>query len=397
MREFPPSHAQLLPRVALEAMSRILINPHYRPEYRTSVPDSQPGRFHATLPGYRATALRPLPALAARIGLASIHLKDESDRFGLPAYKVLGAAWAGCRLLRERYGLPTGDLVGPGRLARDEGITLVTATEGNHGRGVARLAHWLGIPAEIFLPAGTAPSRIEAIAGEGATVIEVVGSYDDAVAEAARRADGRHLLLQDQAWPGYEEIPAWIAAGYDTILSEAEQQLAETGAPAPDLVLVQIGVGTLASAVIGHFRAEGRTTYPVLVGAEPERAACGLRSVEAGAPVSFEAGAHSSIMAGLNCGTPSTAAFPLMRDGMQGFVAIEDDRAREAMRALAGEGVGAGASGSAGIGALLELMQPERAAEREALGINSATRVLAISTEGVTDPVLWNQVTAEST
>lgn len=370
-------------------MTLSLINPQYRREYRTSVPDPAPFRFHQTLPGYRPTALRSLPALAARLGLARLHLKDESDRFGLPAYKVLGAAWAACRLLRQRYDLSGASLEALGARARADGISLVTATEGNHGRGVARVARWLGIPAEIFLPAGTAASRIQAIAGEGAQVIEVEGSYDDAVAAAARRADGTRLLLQDQAWAGYEEIPAWIADGYDTILAEAEQQLTEGGEAAPDLVLVQIGVGTLASAVIRHFRAAGRATYPVLVGAEPELAACGLKSVEAGAPVSFEAGAHSSIMAGLNCGTPSTAAFPLMRDGMQGFVAIGDARAREAMRALAREGVRAGASGSAGIGALIELMSSARSAERSALGITTSTRVLAISTEGVTDPELW--------
>ncbi|HWA16805.1 MAG TPA: diaminopropionate ammonia-lyase [Gemmatimonadales bacterium] len=368
-----------------------LINPQYRRDYRTSVPDSAPRQFHGTLPGYRPTALRPLPALAQRLGIGAIHLKDESDRFGLPAYKVLGAAWAACRLLRARYGLPDGTIETLGARAREDGIALLTATEGNHGRGVARVAQWLGLPADIYLPAGTARSRIEAIAGEGASVIEVPGSYDDAVAAAARRADGKHLLLQDQAWPGYEEIPAWIADGYDTILAEAEQQLSAAGEPPPDVVLVQIGVGTLASAVIRHFRATGRTHYPVLVGVEPDGAACGLRSVAAGAPVSFEAGAHSSIMAGLNCGTPSTAAFPLLRDGIQGFIAIDDFRVREAMRALAVEGVRAGASGAAGIGGLIELMQLEE--ERRALGIGASTRILAISTEGPTEPLLWAETT----
>jgi diaminopropionate ammonia-lyase len=377
-------------------MNRILINPQYRLDWRTSVPDPNPVRLHQALPGYRPTALRSLPALATGLGLPAVHLKDESDRFGLPAYKVLGAAWATCRLLRDRYRLPQATLTDLGQRAQREGVALVTATEGNHGRGVARVARWMGIPAEIYLPVGTAPSRIAAIAGEGATVVEVPGSYDDAVAGAARRADGSHLLLQDQAWAGYEEIPAWIADGYDTILAEAEEQLDKAAEPDPDLVLVQIGVGTLASAVIRHFRAEGRRSYPILLGVEPRLADCALRSIEAGAPVSFEAGAHSSIMAGLNCGTPSTAAFPLMRDGMQGFIAISDDRAREGMRALAREGVKAGASGSAGIAGLIELMSPERAAERAALGITGNTRVLAISTEGVTDPILWAETTGRA-
>jgi diaminopropionate ammonia-lyase len=375
-------------------MSRSLINPHYRHQFRTPAPESGLLEFHRTLPGYAPTRLRPLTALARQSGVQSLHLKDESDRFGLPAYKVVGAAWAACRLLRQRFDAPAAAFDWLRDRLRLEPITLVTATEGNHGRGVARVARWLGIPAEIHLPAGTARSRVDAIAGEGAVVVEVVGSYDDAVASAARRADGNRILLQDQGWPGYEEIPGWIADGYDTILAEAEMQLAEQGVGPPDLVLVQIGVGTLASAVVRHFRAEGRTSYPVLVGAEPVGADCALRSIEAGEPISFDAGAHASIMAGLNCGTPSSAAWPLMRDGMQGFVAIDDARAREAMRALAAEEVRAGASGSAGTGALMELMRPEHAATRAQLGIGPTSRVLAISTEGVTDPVLWQEVMA---
>jgi diaminopropionate ammonia-lyase len=373
-------------------MGQLLINPQYRLEHRTPVPDPGPLAFHQTLPGYRATALRSLPALARRWGFRSLHLKDESDRFGLPAYKVVGAAWAACRLLRRRYDAPGAGLPELAERAKQEGVVLVTATEGNHGRGVARVARWLGLGAEIYLPAGTAPSRVEAIRGEGAQVVEVPGSYDDAVARAARRADGTRLLLQDQGWAGYEEIPAWIADGYDTIFSEAETQLREAGTAEPDLVLVQIGVGTLASAVVRHFRATHRSGYPVLLGVEPAAADCALRSIVAGAPVSFEAGAHSSIMAGLNCGTPSTAAGPLLRDGMQGFLAIDDDQARAAMRLLAANGVRAGASGSAGIGGLLELMRPEHAAERARLGMTAATRVLVISTEGVTDPRLWEAV-----
>lgn len=375
-------------------MGQLLINPQYRLEYRTPVPDSGPVRFHRTLPGYAPSPLRSLPGLAGSLGVGLLHLKDESNRFGLPAYKVVGAAWAACQVLRDRYRSPEAGLAELGSRAAAEGLVLVTATEGNHGRGVARVARWLGIGAEVHLPAGSARSRIEGIQGEGAAVVEVAGSYDDAVASAARRAGGMQLLLQDQGWDGYEAIPGWIADGYDTIFSEAEFQLQAADQPAPDLVLVQIGVGTLASAVVRHFRARGRARYPILLGVEPAEAACALRSIAAGAPVSFEAGAHSSIMAGLNCGTPSTAAWPLLRDGMQGFLAIEDDQARQAMRLLAANGVRAGASGSAGIGGLLELARPEHREARAALGISGTTRVLVISTEGVTDPVLWESVVA---
>jgi diaminopropionate ammonia-lyase len=372
-------------------MGRFLINSQYRQAYRTPAPDPGPLEFHRTLPGYGPTRLHPLPLLARRLGVRSVHLKDESDRFGLPAYKVVGAAWAACRVLRDRFRLPAATFDDLRERLRREPVTLITATEGNHGRGVARVARWLHVAAEIHLPAGTARSRVEAIAGEGATVVEVEGSYDDAVASAARRAGGNRLLLQDQGWDGYEEIPAWIADGYDTILVEAEEQLAAENTTA-DLVLVQIGVGTLASAVVRHFRSAARTAFPVLLGSEPVGADCALRSIEAGRPISFDAGAHASIMAGLNCGTPSTAAWPLLHQGMQGFLAIDDERAREAMRMLAAEGVRAGASGAAGIGGLIELMQPTHAPARAGLGIGPETRVLAISTEGVTDPVLWKTV-----
>jgi len=338
-----------------------------------------------------------LPQLAQRLGIGEVVLKDESRRLGLPAYKVLGAAWAGCRILAPRLGLSLAAMEGleavRAALAARPGVVLVTATDGNHGRGVARVARWLGCGAEIFLPAGSAQSRLDGIASEGASVVEVAGTYDDAVAAAAREA-GRPevLLLQDHGQPGYEEIPRWVAEGYETIFAEVDEAMAEAGRETFDLVMVQIGVGTLAAAAVNHYRAEGRADRPALVGVEPDGAACALESIAVGEPVMLEVGPHSSIMAGLNCGTPSTSAWPLLRAGFDGFVSVGDERAREAMRLLAALGIESGESGAAGLAGLIELMQPRWSDHRAAFGTGKGTRVLVISTEGATDPAGWEAI-----
>jgi diaminopropionate ammonia-lyase len=270
-------------------------------------------------------------------------------------------------------------------------------TDGNHGRGVARVARWLGYAAEIFVPQGTAPARIEGIESEGAVVTIVQGTYDDAVERAAACVGPGVILVSDHGWPGFEEIPSWVAEGYETIFLEVEQQIADRQTAQPDLVLVQIGVGTLASAVVAHFKAEGRATVPVLVGVEPMGAACALRSIEAGKPVMLHAGADASIMAGLNCGTPSSAAWSALQDGVDAYLAIEDERAREAMRELAAANVVAGESGAASTGGLLELMKGEASRPvREALEIGPDTAVLLISTEGATDPVSYRRIVGRS-
>jgi len=330
--------------------------------------------------------------------VGDVLLKDESVRLGLPAYKILGAAWATYRALTRRLGRtpePWHDLAElRARLGPLSPVTLVTATDGNHGRGVARVARWLGLPADIYLPGGTAPARLVGIRSEGARVIEVEGTYDAAVACAAAAEGEDVLLIQEHGWPGYEEIPDWVAEGYETIFVEVDEELGARGEPLLDLVLVQIGVGTLASAVVRHYRRAGLEHRPALVGVEPTGAACALLSIEAGHPVMIPAGAGASIMAGLNCGTPSSAAWPLMRDGMDAFVAVEDDQAREAMRLLAEAGIVAGESGAAGLAGLIELLEGSNAVEaRSRLQITAAARVLLLVTEGATDPANWERVT----
>ena len=382
-------------------MPHAILNPQVRQELRSPAPSPEPWGLHQKLPGYQPTPLRQLDDLARIAGVSAVHLKDESNRFGLPAYKILGASWATLRILERMQGSAVEPWTNVDqlreRLVPLGRLKLITMTDGNHGRGVARVARWLGYAAEIFVPRGTAQARIEGIESEGAVVTIVEGTYDDAVERAASSVAPGVILVSDHGWPGFEEVPSWVAEGYETIFLEIERQIADQQIAPPDLVLVQIGVGTLASAVVAHFRAEGRATFPTLVGVEPTGAACALHSIEAGKPVMLHAGADASIMAGLNCGTPSTAAWPALEDGIDAYLEIEDERAREAMRLLAASGVVAGESGAASTGGLLELMKGVATRRvREALEVGPATRVLLISTEGATDPVSYQQIVGRS-
>jgi diaminopropionate ammonia-lyase len=254
------------------------------------------------------------------------------------------------------------------------------------------MAALLGFAAHILVPAGTASSRIEAIAGEGATVTVVDGSYDDAVALSATLAGPHAMVISDTSWPGYEAIPRWTIEGYATIFWEIEDELARRGEPSPDIVVVQIGVGALAAAVVRHYRRPGAAVQPRTVGVEPLRAACLLASIEAGQRISIP-GPYDSIMAGLNAGTPSLVAWPIVQQGIDVFVAIEEEWARQAVRALAAAGVVAGETGGAGIAGLMDLLSgPEAGHARATLGIDRSTRVLALSTEGATDPASYHDI-----
>src|SRR5262249_44960947 len=257
--------------------------------------------FHSQFPGYAPTPLVDAPALAARLGVRRVSVKDESSRLGLPAFKILGASWATYRALAVHLGLtaPTLDDLRAALAARPP-LTLTTATDGNHGRAVARMAAILGCPAHVLIPAHSAQARIDAIASEGAQVTVVDGTYDEAVAQAATEASDDCLVISDTSWPGYEDVARWIVEGYGGIFAEADAQLRERGAVAPDLVAVQIGVGSLATAVVQHYRPQGAR----IVGVEPAGADCMLVSVAAG-EITEVPGPHTSIMAGLNCGLPS--------------------------------------------------------------------------------------------
>jgi len=369
----------------------LLTNPRAEPSLRDAVPSRAPLPFHRALPGYAPTLLRELPALAARCGVAKVWLKDESARLGLPAFKVLGASWAAAQTLAARLGEPAlADDFAALRARLGGEPALVAATDGNHGRAVARIAALLQLPARIFLPAGAAPARLAAIAGEGAVVEEVDGTYDDAVERAAAVADEIDgLLLLDTSLPGRERMAELVAEGYTTLFWEIEEQLRAAGEWPPDLMLVQIGVGALAQAAVVAFKRPDVHGAVRVVGVEPVEAACVAAAIAAGEVVTLP-GRQQSLMAGLNCGTASTVAWPWLRRGLDGIVTVPDERALEAMRALAAEGVVAGETGAAGVAGLLELASDT--AMHDAVGLAATARVLLLSTEGATDPESWQRI-----
>ena len=348
--------------------------------------------FHRRLPEYAVTPLVDAPGLAGALGVGEVWVKDESWRLGLPAFKILGASWAVYRALEQRSGGigEWGDVEElRGRLAPLLPLTLAAATDGNHGRAVARMARMLGLGARIFVPADMAPARIEAIRSEGAEVVVVRGTYDEAVARSAEEADGRCLVISDTSWPGYEDVPRWVIDGYSTILWEVSDELGRRGEEGPTLVVVQIGVGAFAAAVTRHFRSPGVSPRPKILGVEPAGAACALASAEAGGIVHVP-GPHGSIMAGLNCGSPSVVAWPTISKGIDVFVAIRDDWAREAMRMLAGAGIVSGETGAAGLAGLLAVAQEEGG--RQTLGLTEEARVLVFNCEGATDPDAYGRI-----
>jgi diaminopropionate ammonia-lyase len=355
---------------------------NHRPRQVPQVPDGpEPRAFHRTMPGYEPTPLVALGAVADRIGVGEVWMKDESWRLELPSFKILGGSWAVCRLVMQRTGRDEEQSAFPELVeaARQlQPMTLCTATDGNHGRGVARMARLLGFEAVVYVPAGTSPARIEVIVSEGAEVRIHPGDYDRAVAAAAGEAE-RHgwEVVADVAYPGYLQVPEWVMDGYGTIFAECDEQL---GRP-PTAAVVQAGVGGLAGAAVRHYLKTDADIRSAVV--EPVTAACLLASARAGDVVSLE-DSQGSAMAGLNCGTPSVIAWPYLQATVDAFVAIEDRHAFEAMRLLADAGVVSGESGAAGLSGLLVLAESEEG--RAVLGLDRTSRVLLVNTEGATDP-----------
>jgi diaminopropionate ammonia-lyase len=369
--------------------STLLVNHDTSPLAASVRPGGQVQAFHRRLPGYAPTPLRDLPELAERLGVGRLLVKDESSRMGLPAFKILGASWATYRVLCDRLGdEPAWDTlddlatVVADRLGR---LHLVAATDGNHGRAVARMARLLRFSATILVPDGTAGARIDGIASEGADVVVVPGTYDDAVAESAALASGeRDVVISDTSWPGYEDTPRRVIEGYSTIFAEVDAQLDRP----PDLVMVPLGVGALGASAAACLRAglepgEG----PVLVGVEPDSAACVAAAVSAGRVVEVP-GPHRSIMAGLNCGLASMLALPTVIAGFAALVSVDDDRCRAAIRSLADAGLDVGETGAAALAGLTALLDDHGAA----LPVGPDAAVLLIATEGVTDPANFEAI-----
>lgn len=389
-------------------MSRLAINRH-RSDHALSVEldapleDNKIALVHRSLPEYAPTPLVPLPRLAEKLGVGNIQVKDESYRFGLAAFKALGSTWAiYCDLLsRPELAGRLPDAVNfykevnlsPGLLI------YATATDGNHGRGVAWTARKLGQKAVIFMPQGTVDARVENIRKEGAEVIVVDGDYDDAVAECRKRADQHGWqIISDMSWDSYTEIPQWIQAGYRTLFGE----IAESHDGDIDVILIPGGVGALA-ACAGWFFSQPQYQKTKVVSVEPINAACLLESCLS--PDGTASGITTpldSIMAGLNCGTTSPVAWPFIRNRFDAFLAIEDHWALEAMRAYYhptadDSRIISGESGAATLGGLLALRQDSSLVEhRSALNLDHNATVLLLNTEGATDPIHFSDVVRDS-
>jgi diaminopropionate ammonia-lyase len=336
--------------------------------------------FYARHPELEATPLRQLPGRARALGVGMLHVKDESARFGLNAFKTLGVRYASDRLQRE------------GRLRR--GATLACASSGNHGRAVARAARGLGLAARVYMSSAATAAVRRNITSEGAEVIVVEGTYEDAVHAMARDAEANGwTIISDTSWPGYHEIPRLIMLGYTRIVDELRMQM---DAPA-DVVFAQGGVGGLvcgvAAGLVQHF-GEKR---PRLVASEPFDAACLLASARAGHLVTLP-NPPTTIMAGLRCAEPSPAAWPTIDALADAFVTIDDEAAMAAMRMLVSPigddpRIEAGPSGACGFAALVAVMRDEALRPvRDALGLGPASRVVVINTEGATDRELYDRV-----
>jgi diaminopropionate ammonia-lyase len=392
--------------------------------------DGEVRAYHASLPGYAPTPLAEVPALAAELGARRVFVKDESARLGLSAFKVLGASWAVRQVLARHASdgtAPPPGLAGLRALAAGwPDLVLVTATDGNHGRAVARMARLCGAPARVFVPAVTEPATRAAIAAEGAEVVQVAGDYDEAVAAARQWAEGQpgSALIQDTAWPGYEQVPSWIVEGYSTLFAELDAQLAVAGAWPPALVAVPVGVGSLAQAAVAHYRSaagrggvtdegwsvrdgslaqsaigrrgreaegwpgRGQNSAPkqpspsptAVLSVEPDTAACLLASLRSGAPVSIPTAA--TIMAGLNCGTVSSIAWPYLSRGLDAAMAVSDDAARRAVADLAAAGISSGPSGAASLAGVRAALTGKGSAERRAaLAMGADPVIVLLSTE----------------
>ncbi|EGT4968566.1 TPA: diaminopropionate ammonia-lyase [Clostridioides difficile] len=361
--------------------------------------------FHKSFPQYKETPLVNLEGLAKKLGVAGVYVKDESYRFGLNAFKVLGGSYSMGRYLAQRLDTDISEL-GYDKLTSKEikeklgEITFFTATDGNHGRGVAWTANKLGQKSVVLMPKGSSEFRLNKIKGEGADASITDLNYDDAVrlANDYAEADDHGVMVQDTAWDGYEEIPAWIMQGYGTMAQEAIEQLKEYGVDRPTHVFVQAGVGSLAGAVQGYV-ASIYDECPITVVVEADEADCYYKSAEAGdGKPRFVGGDMPTIMAGLACGEPNTIGFEVLKNHAAAFVSAPDWVSAKGMRTLGNplngdEKVISGESGAVTTGLLVAAMEREDLADlRKDLKLDENSRILLISTEGDTDPDKYRSI-----
>ena len=362
--------------------------------------------FHESFPQYTVTPLTKLDKMADMLGLGEVYIKDESYRFGLNAFKVLGGSFAMARYIAQQTGKDVSEL--PYNVLTSDALkeefgqaTFFTATDGNHGRGVAWAANKLGQKAVVLMPKGTTQTRLNNILAEGATATIEEYNYDECVRMANDMAmkTENGIMVQDTAWDGYEEIPAWIMQGYGTMAMEAYDQLQDYGCERPTHVFIQAGVGSLAGAVQGYFANRYPENPPKVVVVEAEAAACLYKGASVGdGSIQIVDGDMVTIMAGLACGEPNTISWDILKNHVDTFIATPDWVAAKGMRMLAApikgdKTVTSGESGAAPFGTLACIMMMDEYKElREHLGLDKNSKVLLFSTEGNTDPERYESI-----
>lgn len=365
-------------------------------------------KFHRSFPMYSVTPLRDMKALAGELGLGRVYVKDESYRFGLNSFKVLGGSYAigsylSRKLERSISEMPYEVLISDQIRSQLGEMVFITVTDGNHGRGVAWTANQLKQKSVVLMPKGSSLERLENIKAEGADAYITDMNYDDAIRKASNMGVERGwVIVQDTAWEGYEDIPTWIMQGYSTMGSEAYKQLKDLGEEKPTHIFVQAGVGSMAAAIAGLFSSIYGESRPIITVVEPNKADCHYRTAEANdGKLRTVSGDMDTIMAGLACGEPCTIGWDILKDYTDFFISCPDFVTAEGMRMLGNppkgdERIISGESGAAAFGCVAEIMTNDNLSWiKEKLQLNESSRVLFFSTEGDTDrksyqDIVWN-------
>ncbi|NLV93500.1 MAG: diaminopropionate ammonia-lyase [Candidatus Riflebacteria bacterium] len=382
-------------------------NPNYSEAEEYFSPDvaRKARKFHRQIPGFKMSPLLSLPNLAQMFDVGGIWVKDEANRLQINSFKILGGSYAVYKYLKNKLGLDKEELTYQELTSQNAKeklgkITFATATDGNHGRGIAWAAQKLGHDCVVYVHEKTARARIDAIKSYGAQVKIIPGNYDDAVNQISKDAQiNNWAVISDTSWEGYTQIPLWIMQGYTTMMSEIQEQFAAQGLTKPTHVFVQAGVGALAASVIGFYHALFRENAPKCVVVEPENAACLYESIlEANKNPVKISGKLDTIMAGLACGEPSPLAWKTLKNNACCFLTCPDYVAAKGMRIYATPLQGdpfivSGESGAVTLGAMVSILRENGVEElRDFLKINRDSHLLFINTEGNTDPVHFREI-----
>ncbi len=362
-------------------------------------------KFHESFPMYERTPLRDMKKLSNEFGLGGIYVKDESYRFGLNAFKVLGGSYAIGRFLASRLNIQEDNMTYEKLISDDVrnqlgDMVFVTATDGNHGRGVAWTASKLKQKSVVYMPKGSSLERLENISLEGADASITDLNYDEAVRLANRRANEKGwIMVQDTAWEGYEDIPTWIIQGYSTMGYEAYEQLKECGVDRPTHIFLQAGVGSMAASIAGLFSSLCKDEKPIITIVEPNKADCLYRTAkEDDGELRFVTGSMDTIMAGLACGEPCTIGWGILKIYGDYFISCPDYVAAKGMRILGNPLLGddrviSGESGAATLGCVAEIIKnPQLKHIKDMLKLDKDSKVLFFSTEGDTDKKSYKEI-----